>query len=121
MTNQSVIVGGQLPNASWIIVTVAGGLALLAALYVLFAAPDGEDFTLGLYAAGFSLLSVVVALTAFRQGQTWAWAAMWLPVVVYGITAAGMLIGRSPVGYTYLGYAALTVVGLLIPLRRVLG
>jgi hypothetical protein len=116
-----MIAEGQFPNASWIFVTVAGGLALLAGLYVLFAAPEGEDFTLGLYAAGFSLLSVVVALTAFRGGQTWAWVAMWLPVIVYGITAAGMLISRSPVGYTYLGYAVLTIVGLLIPIRRVLG
>jgi hypothetical protein len=116
-----MIAGAQLPAASWIIVTVAGGLASLAGLWVLFAAPEGEDFTLGLYAAGFSLLSVIVALTAFRAGQTWAWAAMWLPAAVYGITAAGMLVGRSSVGYTYLAYAVLTVVGLLIPIRRVLG
>ena len=42
-------------------------------------------------------------------------------VSVYGITAATMLVNRSPVGYTYLSYAALSVVGLLIPIRRILG
>jgi hypothetical protein len=107
-----------IPKVSWIILTVVGVTALLAGLYVLFATPSNESMFVGLYASSFSLLSVLVTVTAFRWGQRWAWFAMCLPVAIYGITAASMLISQSSVGYTYLAYAAVTLVGLLIPVGR---
>jgi hypothetical protein len=132
-------------RASWALLTTATTLGTLNGLYVLlvpagdqteltgrsweqFAAQDPEvaslyamDLTLlGIIWTAFGLLASILSVVPYRRGDPWAWYALWLVPVTYGAAATRMLIDQYDAGLWVAGYAAVAVVGLLIPTRRVL-
>ena len=75
---------------------------------------------LGITWVAFGLLSAVISVVPYRRGDRWAWYALWLVPITFGVAATRMLIDRYDAGYVVAGYTAVAVVGLLIPIRRVL-
>jgi hypothetical protein len=136
---------GPLPTASWLMVAGVSGVALLSALFVALVPAGGqtdltgrtfEEFatqdpevaalisrqlaTVGILAAAFALLALIVAAVPYRAGQRWAWYALWLVPIAFGLVTIRMLIDGYGVGYYYLLLTVVSVVGLLIPAQRFL-
>lgn len=66
-----------------------------------------------------TLFALAVTYFAFRKGQRWAWFAMWLFAAT--LTLTGILfdpLKRPDPGAVYAVFAAVTVVGLLLPIRK---
>ena len=66
-----------------------------------------------------ALFALVVTYFGFRQGQRWAWFTMWLFAATLALTA--ILFGpskRPDPGAIYAGFAVITVIGLLLPIRK---
>lgn len=66
-----------------------------------------------------ALFALIVTYFGFRQGQRWAWFAMWLLAVALALTA--ILFGpsqRPDPGAVYAAFAAVAVIGLLLPIRK---
>ena len=130
-------------RSSWIILLTVGILATLSALYVAltpagsqteltdrtwesFMAADPEVATIferllslaGLSGVGFGLFGILTTWFAFRLGQRWAWFAMWLFPIMYGVVAVRMLADAYEVGYWYTAMTLLSLPALLIPIRR---
>jgi hypothetical protein len=135
----------SVPKASWALLTTVTMLGTLNGLYVLlvpvgdqtelaggtweqFAAQDPEVASiyamdlavLGIIWAAFSLLAAMVSVIPYRRGDRWAWYALWLVPITYGGAATRFLIDRYEAGFWIAGLTAVAVVGLLIPIRRVL-
>lgn len=73
---------------------------------------------LGLLGAGFGLLAAIVSSVPYRQGERWAWYALWLFPVMIGTVAARMLIDQYPAGYYYAAITTVALVALLLlPIR----
>jgi hypothetical protein len=99
----------------WFVIALTSLFALLHAVGVVGIA-DGDDERLMFTCfAAVNLLSLIVLLVPLRAGESWAWAVSWIQVVV---TAAVMPIAGTGddrgLGYSYLGFAALLAVGLLL-------
>ena len=143
MTGGSSRLGGRVPLVSWGLLTIVTTLGGLSAVFVAvvpavdqtpldgrtwqqFATTDPEVASivarllvvLGLLGVGFGTVAALVALFAYRRGSRWAWYALWLVPLVYGVIAARQLADAYPVGYFYAGLAIAAVVGLVIPSRR---
>ena len=66
-----------------------------------------------------ALFALVITYFAFRQGQRWAWFAMWLFAVALALTAILFNPSKRPdPGVVYAAFAAVTVIGLLLPIRK---
>lgn len=136
----------QVPKVSWALLTTTTTLGTLNGLYVLlvpvadqtelsertwfqFAAQDPEVASiyamdlalLGIAWVAFSLLAAIISVVPYRLGDRWAWYALWLVPITFGGAATRMLIDQYDAGFWSAGYSAVAVVGLLIPIRRVLG
>jgi hypothetical protein len=136
----------RVPKVSWALLTTVTTLGTLNGLYVLlvpvggqteltgrtweqFAAQDPEVASiyamdlavLGIIWAAFGLLAAIISLVPYRRGDRWAWFALWLVPITYGGVATRFLIDRYDAGFWVAGLTAVAVVGLLIPIRRVLG
>lgn len=83
----------RLASWTWIVFVL---FALLAVLFGVFPGPwvEENDFTrdaqwlITTYAAVAAVLTLAIALTAFRRGERWAWAAFWvwpLFFVIHGV------------------------------------
>jgi hypothetical protein len=135
----------RVPKVSWAMMIAATTLGTLNGLYVLlvpvggqteltgrtwkqFAAQDPEVASiyamdlavLGIIWAAFGLLAAIISIVPYRRGDRWAWYALWLVPITYGGAAVRFLIDRYDVGFWVAGLTALAVIGLLIPIRRVL-
>ena len=135
----------RVPRVSWVLLTTVT-LLPLNGLYVWlipgrvqteltgrtweqFAAQDAEVASiyamdlalLGITWAAFGLLAAIISVVPYRQGDPWAWYALWLIPISYGGAATRFLIDRYDAGFWVAGYTAVAVVGLLIPIRRGLG
>jgi hypothetical protein len=136
----------RVPRVSWALLTTVTTLGTLNGLYLLlvpvgdqtelagrtwerFAAQDPEVASiyamdlavLGIIWAAFGLLGSIVSVVPYRRGDRWAWYALWLVPITYGAAATRFLIDRYDAGFWIAGLTAAAVVGLLIPIRRVLG
>lgn len=136
----------RVPRFSWVLLTTIATLGALQGLYVWlvpvggqteltgrtwehFAAQDPEVASLyamdlavlGIIWTAFGLLAAIISAVPYRRGDRWAWYALWLVPVTYGGAATRFLIDQYDAGFWVAGLAAVAVVGLLIPLRRVLG
>lgn len=68
---------------------------------------------------GLALFALIITYFGFRQGQRWAWFAMWLLGAVLTLTAILFNpLKRPDPGMTYAAFAAVTVIGLLLPIRK---
>lgn len=133
----------EIPRISWILVLTVAALSVLSALYVgltptadqteleartweQFARQDPEvaglysmDLALlGMSIGAFAMLAVVVAAIPYRRGERLAWYALWVVPLLWGGVAARMFIDQYSAGSVYAIAAAVTVVGLLIPIQR---
>jgi hypothetical protein len=74
----------------------------------------------GLSDLGFSFLIIVISLTAYRSGEKWAWYAFWaIPAFFMGFMAIGLSIESSTSLLLPLTlFASLSVLGLLLPIRK---
>ena len=143
MTSQMVLQENRVPRASWIILAVVATLTILSGLYVgltptgsqtelsgrtweEFAAADPEvariysmDLVLlGMTLTAFAILGTILSLIPYRRGERWAWFALWLIPLVHGGIALRMLIDQYSAGYVYLGLCIISLIGILIPIRR---
>jgi hypothetical protein len=135
----------RLPKVSWALLTTVTTMGTLNGLYVLlvpvgdqtelthrsweqFAAQDPEVASiyamdlavLGIIWAAFGLLAAIISIVPYRRGDRWAWYALWLVPITYGGAATRFLIDQYSAGFWVAGLTAVAVVGLLIPIRRVL-
>ena len=146
MTNQIGLQENPVPRASWIILAVVATLTILSGLYVgltptgsqtEFSGRTWEDFAaadpevariysmdlvlLGITLTAFAILGTIVTLIPYRRGERWAWFALWLIPLVYGGMALTMLSDQYyDVGYMYVGFFVISLIGILIPIRRFL-
>ena len=134
----------EIPRISWILVLTVAVLSVLSALYVgltptayqtelqertweQFARQDPEvaalysmDLALlGMSISAFAVLATVVAAIPYRRGERWAWYALWVVALLWGGVAVRMFIDQYSAGSVYAVAAAIAVVGLLIPFRRI--
>lgn len=134
-----------IPKISWILVLTVAVLSVLSALYVgltptadqtelqgrtweQFASQDPEvaglysmDLALlGMSIAAFAVLAVVLAAIPYRRGERWAWYALWVVPLLWGGVAARMFVDQYSAAPVYAVAAVIAVVGLLIPIRRIL-
>jgi FtsH-binding integral membrane protein len=75
---------------------------------------------LGMSIGAFAVLASVVAAMPYRRGERWAWYALWVVPLLWGAVAARMIIDQYSAASVYAVAAAVAVVGLLIPIRRIL-
>lgn len=69
-------------------------------------------FTIGVFTA-------VIAVTLYREGKSWAWYVLWILPAVLGFAAVLFFThDQAYVGYYYVGLAVISLVGLILPLRR---
>ena len=145
MTSEMVPQENPVPRASWIILAVIATLTILSGLYVgltpvgaqtelsgrtweEFAAADPEMASiyamdlvlLGMTLTAFAILGTIVTLIPYRRGERWAWFALWIIPLVHGGVALRMLIDQYDAAYVYLGLFVISLIGLLIPIRRFL-
>jgi hypothetical protein len=134
----------EIPKVSWILVLTVAVLSLLSGLYVgltptagqtelqgrtwqQFAQQDPEiaalysmDLALlGMSIGAFAVLATVVAAVPYRHGERWAWYVLWVVPLLWGGVAVRMFIDQYSAGSVYAVAAAIAVVGLLIPIRRI--
>jgi hypothetical protein len=135
----------RVPRVSWIILAVVAVLTILSGLYVGLT-PTGsqtelsgrtwEEFAvadpdvakiysmdlalLGMSLTAFAILAVIVTLIPYRHGERWAWFALWLIPLVHGGIALIMLQAQYDASYVYLGLSVISLIGILIPVRRFL-
>jgi hypothetical protein len=145
VTSQIEIQEKRVPQASWIILAVVATLTILSGLWVgltpvgsqtelssrtwdEFAAADPEvagiysmDLVLlGITLTAFAILGTILALIPYRRGERWAWFALWLIPLVHGGIALRMLTDQYEAAYVYLGLFVISLIGILIPIRRFL-
>jgi len=115
-------------NASWIILTLAGGLTLLGSLVSLGIAygsvqdqigpatlaelsigrPNvaiavrARSATAAAYGAGFATLFLAITLGPYRRGDVWAWWALFAGILI----VSGLILLRVPLLGIQLGTAA---------------
>jgi len=75
----------------------------------------------GLSDMGFAFFLIVISVTAYRQGDKWAWYAFWfVPAFFLGYVALSLTIGES--GSSLLPplimFILLSILGLLLPFRK---
>ena len=76
----------------------------------------GISRVLGSGFLGFSLLVVLIAATSYRQGQRWAWFALWsLPLFLVMLTLHEL---RGPYVFMPILFLVLSLLGLLLPYRK---
>lgn len=76
----------------------------------------GISRVLGTGFLGFSLLVVLISATSYRQGQRWAWFAMWyLPVFLVGLTFHEL---HGSYVFMPVVFLVLAILGLLLPFRK---
>jgi hypothetical protein len=134
----------EIPKVSWILVLTVAVLSLLSGLYVgltptadqtelqgrtwqQFAQQDPEiaalysmDLALlGMSIGAFAVLATVVAAVPYQRGERWAWYVLWVVPLLWGGVAVRMFIDQYSAGSVYAVAAAIAVVGLLIPIRRI--
>lgn len=99
----------------WFVIVLTSLFALMHAFGV-FAIADGEDERLMFTCfAAVNLLSLIVLVLPLRAGETWAWAASWIQVLVTVLVMPIAGMGdEKDLGYSYLGFAALLAAGLLL-------
>ena len=100
----------------WFVIVLTSLFALLHAFGV-FGIADGDDERLMFTCfAAVNALSLVILLVPLRSGERWAWTASWIQVLVTALVMpiAGQGSGDKALGYSYLGFAALLAVGLLV-------
>jgi hypothetical protein len=76
----------------------------------------------GLSDLGLAFFLIVISMTAFRQGQKWAWYAFWF-VPVYFLSWVGLCLTLPPESSSSLippltVFIILSLVGLLLPFRK---
>ena len=145
MTSQMVLQENRVPPASWIILAVVATLTILSGLWVgltpvgsqtelsgrtweEFAAADPDVASiyamdlvlLGIALTAFAILGTIVTLIPYRRGERWAWFSLWLIPLVHGGIALRMLSDQYEAAYVYLGLFLISLVGILIPIRRFL-
>ena len=140
--------GSRLRTVSWILLAIVGGLSLLfslASAYVAYGgardefgrngptvadvaewnpqvakAISGRRGTAAAYAAGYSLLFLVIVLLPYRQGQLWSWWAL----LGASVLTSGMMLLRVPLLDHRLGAGtaavqlALVIVALALGFKR---
>lgn len=145
MTGQMVLQENRVPRVSWIILAVVATLTILSGLWVgltpvgsqtelsgrtweEFAAADPEVASiyamdlvlLGIALTAFAILGTILTLIPYRRGERWAWFALWLIPLVHGGIALRMLTDQYDAAYVYLGLFVISLIGILIPIRRFL-
>lgn len=145
MTSQMVLHANRVPRASWILLAAVAISTILSGLYVgltptgaqtelsgrtweEFAAVDPEvakiyslDLVLlGMALTAFGILGTIVTFLPYRRGERWAWFALWLIPLLHGGVALRMLSDQYSASYVYLGLSILSLIGVLIPVRRFL-
>src|SRR3712207_121910 len=98
---------------AWIVFLVFAVLAFLFGVYPgTWVADEGVEPTdsdtswlLTTYAAVTVVLTVAIALTAFRRGERWAWWAFWAWPVFFGVH--GLVFWPGDFVFAALGVAAL--------------
>ncbi len=68
--------------------------------------------------ASFGLLAGVIAAIPYRSGERWSWYAMWIFPIGLALTTAIFLINASEPGYFYGVVTLVTIIGMLLPLRK---
>ncbi|MCZ7543275.1 MAG: hypothetical protein M5R40_06925 [Anaerolineae bacterium] len=69
--------------------------------------------------AGFALIGAAIAWTGYRRGEPWAWYALWLFPIIFGLAAVVFFAAEATgLGLYYGGAAVIAMVGLLLPYRR---
>jgi lipoprotein signal peptidase len=69
--------------------------------------------------ASLALFALVITYFGFRQGDRWAWFAMWL--LPFTLTLAALLLSQSRrplIGAFYGVFAIVAVIGLVLPIRK---
>ena len=109
----------MVPGISWIGYAVVSGLVVLSGLWLIFSDETKDDaglFNAAVMSIGLSVVSILIAVTAFRAGEQWAWFALWVSVFVYlAVAWKEYTIGERGVMGFYLALSVLKVIALIIP------
>lgn len=103
----------------WFVIVLSGLFALLH-VYGAFGIADGADERLMFTCfAAVNALSLIVLVGPLRAGQRWAWATSWIQVLVTALVMPIAGTGEDKnLGYSYLGFALLLAIGLLLARPR---
>lgn len=110
----------KLPRAGlWFVIVLSGLFALMHAYGVFGIADGAEERLMFTCFAAVNVLSLIVLVVPLRAGEHWAWAASWIQVLVTALVLpiSGIEADKG-LGYSYLGFAVLLAVGLLLARPR---
>ena len=123
MATQAATSDQSVPGISWLGYAIVTGLTASSSIYIIFFDPS-RDLRLinsGVFGLGLGALGAIIAVTAFKSGERWAWFALWIPVIAYTIVAVNEIAANVPdAGYFFLAVAVLDALALLISAGRVL-
>ncbi|MCC7451763.1 MAG: hypothetical protein IT324_30420 [Anaerolineae bacterium] len=69
--------------------------------------------------ASVALFAVIITYFGFRNGNRWAWYAMWLLPATLTVTTIWMIPARqTELPILYGGFTLVAVIGLLLPIRK---
>lgn len=69
--------------------------------------------------ASLALLALVITCFGFRKGHRWAWYAMWLLPATLALAVGLLVLSEQPeIGAYYGVFVVVTVIGLLLPIRK---
>ncbi len=99
----------------WLVIVFTAVLGLLHTVGVFgIASSDNQRLMFTCFAA-VNLLSLSILVVPLRAGERWAWTASWVQVLVTALVMPIAGTGDDTnLGYSYLGFAALLAVGLLL-------
>jgi hypothetical protein len=112
---------------AWVLVFIDGLVFLIADLWQFIQGPldptpafSGSSLffqTHLLWAFGFSLMVMALAMIPYRRWETWAWALLWLAPLIW-LGEAILNISAGGILWPILFFAvAVAVLGLLLPVR----
>jgi hypothetical protein len=108
-----------LAKAGWIVLIVLNAGMLLNHLVAIFlVATSADEGRMFIAYAVVNALALLVLFFAYRVGQRWAWASIWLVVLATAVTIA---YGIDTIGLIYLAVAGVMALAQLATAREFFG
>ena len=108
-----------LAKAGWIVLIVLNaGMLLNHLVAIFFVATSADEGRMFIAYAVVNALALLVLFFAYRAGERWAWASIWLVVLATGVTIA---YGIDTIGVIYVSVAGVMALAQLATAREFFG